>query len=146
MKFITLLISFLVICSLTACSVENTQTNTTISSERPSVATQGATDIKYPPFSVVKSGAGYMYRIYDDNTLVEENYSAREPKIHYVTDTMIYITVQTGTGQSTNWGVFYDYESNMRSNTFSWVLDYSESKVIIGEPDKIVIQSIFGND
>ena len=45
--------------------------------------------------------------------------------------------------QSTNWGFFYDYATDIRSENFSWILDYSEEIVVLGMPDRIIVRRIF---
>lgn len=147
MKAYTILVALFLVCCLVGCNATTTQgveTSSPIATDNPNA--QSTTPAEPMPFSITKSGNGYVYRIYNKNILVEENFSAKEPTVHYITDSLIYVTVQTGTGQSTNWGFFYDYSSNRRSNTFIWVLDFTESKVVVGYPDKVVVQSIFDRD
>lgn len=139
------MVALLLVCCLVGCNTTaNPKAETLFSSATDNQSTPPA---EYAPFSTAKSSdGGYIYRIYDGNTLVEEKYSFREPSCQYVTDTLIFVTVQTGTGRSTNWGFFYDFSSHTRSNTFYWVLDFTESKVITGDPDKVVVESIFADD
>lgn len=150
MKKLTILIALLLVCSLVGCKstkpreTENPGVQTTTPKETENKDTQPIAPEEHEPFSIVKTDRGYIYRIYNNNVLVEEEYVARkEPQCHYLTDSIIHVTVQTGTGQSTNWGFFYDYATNRRSETFQWVLDYTESIVALGHKDRVVIRSIF---
>ena len=43
--------------------------------------------------------------------------AVKEPACYYITDSLIHVTAQAGTGRSTNWGFFYDYAANKRSAT-----------------------------
>lgn len=148
MKVLTILVTLLLVCVLIGCQAvkkpKKTENQGTQATENTDI--QSSMCEEHSPFSTTKADKGYIYRIYNKNVLIEEAYVAvKEPICHYITDSLIYVTVQTGTGQSTNWGFFYDYATNKRSETFQWVLDYTESKVITGHPDKVVVQSIFDN-
>lgn len=153
MKKLTILIVLLLICSLVGCKsskpreTENPGVQATTPKEAENKDTQPTAPEEHEPFSITKADLGYIYRIYNNNVLVEEEYVAiKEPQCHYLTDSIIYVTVQAGTGQSTNWGFFYDYATNRRSETFRYILGYTESLVATGSLDGVVIQSIFNDD
>ena len=156
MKVLKTLILLLLVYSLVGCRTaenpkelqnpsaqdaesRNTQPTTTSAAESEAIQSTS-------PFSISKANKGYIYRIYNNNALIEEQYVAvKEPTCHYITDSLIYVTVQTGTGKSTNWGFFYDYAANKRSATFQWVLSYTKALVALGNKDSIIIRSIFDN-
>ena len=145
MKVLTMLLVLFFISSLMGCQAAKMSEGIGEQSAQTSENrnTQHAAPGTYVPFSIEKVDKEYIYRIYDDNVLADEGTSAREPICHYITDSLIYVSAQTGTGQSTNWGFFYDYVANRRSETFHWVLNYTESIVALGDPDKVIIRSIF---
>ena len=143
MKKLTILIALLLVCSLVGCKTnkpketENQGVQATTPKETENKDTQPTAPEEHEPFSITKADLGYIYRMYNNNVLVEEEYVAiKEPQCHYLTDSIIYVTVQAGTGQSANWGFFYDYATNRRS----------ESLVATGSLDGVVIQSIFNDD
>lgn len=145
-KVLIILLALLLACSLVGCQMveEPKETGNQGTQTTENTNMQHTVPEAYEPFSITKAGKGYIYRIYNNNVLVEEEYVAvKKPACHYITDTLIHVTVQTGTGKSTNWGFFYDYAANKRSETFQWVLNYTESVVALGRRDKVVIRSIF---
>lgn len=99
--------------------------------------------IECEPFILTKAEKGYCYQFYENKELIEEGILLKEPSINYVTNSLMCVIAQTGTGRSTNWGLFYDYSAENWSEKFRWILDYTEAKVIVGYPDKIVVRSIF---
>lgn len=154
MKVITTLIALLLVCSLASCQttekpkeLQNPSTQDTESRNTHPTTIDGAEDEEMhttSPFSISKTDKGYVYRIYNNNVLIEEQYVAvKEPACYYITDSLIHVTAQAGTGRSTNWGFFYDYATNKRSATFQWVLDYTKSLVALGHMDRVIIRSIF---
>ena len=150
MKKLTILIALLLVCSFVGCKsskpreTENPGVQATTPKEAENKDTQPTAPEEHEPFSITKADLGYIYRIYNNNVLVEEEYVARkEPTCLYLTDSLIHVTVQAGTGRSTNWGFFYDYTTNKRSETFKHILGYTESLVATGRADRVIIQSIF---
>ena len=156
MKVITTLIALLLVCSLASCQttekpkeLQNPSIQDTESRNTHPTTIDGAEDEEIhstSPFSISKTDKGYIYRIYNNNVLIEEQYVAvKEPACYYITDSLIHVTAQAGTGRSTNWGFFYDYAANKRSATFQWVLDYTKSLVALGHIDRVIVRSIFDN-
>lgn len=144
MKYIITVIVLFLLCNSSGCFAVKEQGVKDIVTEKTEVKNLQVTDsVGFEPFCIKKSEKGYVYQIYNDNALVEEGETRKEPTVQHVTDSVIYVAEQTGTGKSTNWGFFYDYSSNMRSDTFTWVLDYTETIVIIGNKDKLILRHIF---
>ena len=143
MKGLTILLTSLLVCGLAGCKAAETPNRA--ETQTAQIAESEGTQ-KYEPFSINKADKGYVYRIYNNNVLIEEQYVAvKEPTCHYLSDSLIYVTVQTGTGKSTNWGFFYDYAANKRSETFYWVLNYTETIVALGKKDRVIIRSVFND-
>ena len=91
----------------------------------------------------------YSYKIFDQkgNVLFGDDRCAQEPRIEKVTDRVYSVTVQAGTGLSTNWAVFCDMESRRVSDPFHYVLMSQGDYVIYVARDNgqtsIVVENIF---
>lgn len=117
----------------------------------PTEATQSATLIESTNiYDIYKIGFNYNYRIFNkkgDIKLEREN-ETRCPYFTMLTDSLLEVKCQTGTGQSTNWAYYYDYEKDIISETYSYVLSSTNTLVahinlnINGKPI-LIIQSIF---
>ena len=66
----------------------------------------------------------YSYKITakNGNILFFDDNSQREPHIDQVNTNIFSVTIQTGTGRSTNWAVFCDVENGKTSQTYRYVL------------------------
>ncbi len=91
----------------------------------------------------------FSYKITDKNgdVLFSKENVSREPDIEKVNTYILGLTVQTGTGLSTNWAVFCDVENSKVSETFQYVLMAQGNYVIYvnyenGE-HSIIVQNIF---
>ncbi|MBE7013490.1 MAG: hypothetical protein E7416_05425 [Ruminococcaceae bacterium] len=90
----------------------------------------------------------YSYEITDKNgkVLLYDN-SAREPKIEQVNTNVLGVSIQTGTGLSTNWAIYCDVEKSQISETFNYVLGAQGDYVIYANLENskhsIVVQNIF---
>ena len=115
-------------------TIESAETQST----QPTVAAPGER------YRLTKEGFMTVFQLFDSkgNLIMEEKYP-KEPEIIEVNENIIRFTYQAGTGLSTQWGYFYDYAQDRRSETFMWILDQTESNVILGDPDGIEIRSIF---
>lgn len=91
----------------------------------------------------------YSYKIYDQkgNVLFGDDRCPQEPRIEKVTDRVYSVTVQAGTGLSTNWAVFCDVENSRVSETFHYVLMAQGDYVVyVAREDgqtSIVVENIF---
>lgn len=91
----------------------------------------------------------YSYKIFDrtGNVLFGDDRCPQEPRIEKVTDRVYSVTVQAGTGLSTNWAVFCDMESRRVSEPFHYVLMCQGDYVIYVARDNgqtsIVVENIF---
>lgn len=105
---------------------------------------------KQAAYSVVQNeDQTYSYKIFDrkGNVLFGDDRCAQEPRIEKQTDHIYCVTVQAGTGLSTNWAVFCDVESSRVSETFHYVLMAQGDYVIYvareNEQTSIVVENIF---
>jgi len=81
------------------------------------------------------------------NVLFSKNDLRREPHVEEVNDHTLSLTVQTGTGLSTNWAVYCDVENSLVSETFHYVLLSQKDYVVYADyqdgQHKIVVQNLF---
>ena len=96
-------------------------------------------------FEVIEKGYGGWCRYVDANGDVIEERLLRPPFITMITDEMLCLTVQEGTGLITQWGFFYDCATSTRSETFKWVLDASGDKVILWDGDGVIVRGIYND-
>lgn len=91
----------------------------------------------------------YTYQVVDKNgsILYRENLAAREPTPAQVSDHVVGLTVQAGTGLSTNWAVYCDVENSRVSDIFQYVLLAQGDYVLFVNYENgeysIIVQNIF---
>ncbi|MBQ2730092.1 MAG: hypothetical protein IJF69_04900 [Clostridia bacterium] len=92
----------------------------------------------------------YTYTIYDRNgDVIFKDSNWREPEISMVSDDIVELCIQTGTGLSTNWAIFFDVETGEQSETYHHVFGAEGDYVIFGDYDSetdersIVVQNVF---
>lgn len=76
----------------------------------------------------------YDYVIKDKNNtiLISDKGVSKEPKINVINDNLLRVSVQTGTGISTQWTVYCDVNSGKVSDTYYSVLgEYAENVVFV---------------
>ena len=115
--------------------------------------TSGHTDATFDIsqcYSVTYNGDfTYSYQVTDQqgNVLLCDDHSTREPSIEQVNTNILGVTIQTGTGLSTNWAIYCDVEKGQISETFQYVLGAQDDYVIYVTYENgqhgIVVQDIF---
>ena len=91
----------------------------------------------------------YSYKVFAQNgdVLFSDDRSPREPRIDQVSDSIFSVTIQAGTGRSTNWAVFCDVENSKVSETFHYVLGSQGDYVVCAGYKEgkrfIIVQNIF---
>ena len=94
----------------------------------------------------------YSYEItdYKGRILDYEDNLTREPKRQIVNTDVVGISVQTGTGLSTNYAQYYDLENSEISKTFYYVLAAEDDYVVCADyrdgEHYIVVQDIFDKE
>jgi len=94
----------------------------------------------------------YSYEItdYKGKILDCEDNLTREPKRQKVSTDVVGISVQTGTGLSTNYAKYYDLENSKISETFYYVLAAEDGYVVCADyrddEHYIVVQDIFDKE
>lgn len=101
-------------------------------------------------YSITKNDdATYAYQVVDQNgkVLFSKDDATREPKVEQVNSHILGLTVQTGTGLSTNWAVYCDVENSKVSETFQYVLMAQGDYVIYANYENgehsVIVQNIF---
>ena len=91
----------------------------------------------------------YSYKIIAKNgdILFSDDRSPKEPHVDQVSDNIFSVSIQTGTGRSTNWAVFCDVENGKTSETYQYVLGAQDNYVFyVAFEDgthRLVVQDIF---
>lgn len=105
---------------------------------------------KSPYFEVINDGWNYDVYIYDiDGEVFFCDRMEKVPQVSLISDSIVELCVQAGTGLSTNWAMFFDVENGTVSETFQYVLGAEDNYVIFGDYDSetdqryIVVQNIF---
>ncbi len=94
----------------------------------------------------------YSYEItdYKGRILDYEDNLTREPKRQKVSSDVVGISVQTGTGLSTNYATYFDLENSKISEIFYYVLSAKDDYVVYGDYRNgehfIVVQDIFDKE
>ncbi len=107
--------------------------------------------IEEDPFYTIyrNSDITYSYQIIDKNgfVLISENHTSREPHIEQVHSDVYGVTVQTGTGRSTNWAIYCDVQNSKISETYSYVMATKGDYVVFVDYRNgdhfVIVQDIF---
>lgn len=137
-KYLFVFLALCLVLSFSACDALNTTSETEDSSPRTSF------------YSIsTNEDLTYSYQIVDKNgnVLFSDNHSQREPHIEQISDDVYSVTIQAGTGLSTNWAVYCDVKNSRVSETFQYVLGAQGDCVIWAnyKDDKhfVTVQNIF---
>lgn len=100
-------------------------------------------------YSAYKFDNRYYYKITSKDGSVREDVhdTVKLPNFNMLTDTLLEVKSQTGTGQSTNWAVYYDAEADKISNHFYYVMATNGELVAHCKLEEnnigVVVQNIF---
>ncbi len=76
-------------------------------------------------------GLNFSYTVYGNNgKVLDEGESQKEPVFASAGEDILRMTVQTGTGLSTNYAVFYDLKNGEVSDTYHYVLTAENGYVV----------------
>lgn len=132
MKKVLLALSCFFFCLLCSCS-QLTQNNS---------SSQIVSETEY--YQILKVSSGFQYKVFDKNrNIIEQGTATRPPQITVLDNSLLKFSLQTGTGLSTQWGFYYNINTNQKSQKFICVYDEYNNKVAYGLQKKIVIQNIF---
>ena len=99
-------------------------------------------------YLITEENGLFSYTIYDEkmNAVRAEDNLTKRPEISMVSDCVISVTEQAGTGIATSFTYYYDVENNRFSNTYQGVFDQRDDLVIYATYDKVIIRDIFIDD
>ncbi len=119
-------------------------------SPEEAVLVEISTDVNHPYIQIQRNeDLSFNYTVYDqkETVLYRLDKYHREPKIWDSSPTVCGLVVQTGTGLSTNWAVFFDVEHSKVSETFYYVLASQDDYVVYANSEEgkhyIVVQNMF---
>ena len=95
-------------------------------------------------YRIIQSDFWYVH-ILDRNhdTVRIEGPFYKEPRVLIVSDNLLRITVQAGTGRGSIWGYYYDIEKDVSSQVFYWIYDQYDGMVAYGYVSKVIVRDIF---
>lgn len=96
-------------------------------------------------FKIMLSDNLYYCEIYDENNNIVKSDGPfnRLPKISISDDNFVKLTVQAGTGISTQWGYYYDIKKDCFSRIFYSIFDEYNDRMIFRDKNKIIVRDIF---
>lgn len=128
----------------------------------------GCLSIAYTPLTGYKDGAAeasnthvlitqsanfiYSYEIigHDGHVIERVDDLTREPREQYVSEDVVGVVIQPGTGLSTNYAVYYDLKTGAVSETFHYVLTAKKNYVVCVEHRDgeclLIVQDIFDKE
>lgn len=100
-------------------------------------------------YSVSRNGAFYAYWVANENWhIMLADFNTREPAIRFISEDILSLSVQTGTGASTRWTAYCDIGSSTVSKTYMYVLGEYRNNVIYCDYQDgehfIKVRDIFG--
>jgi len=95
-------------------------------------------------YKIIRSDFMYYYYIFNKNhdVIQSDGPFSRQPHISIVND-YVKFTLQAGTGIGTQWGFYYDTESDLFSQIFQCIYDQYNGMVAYGDMNKVVVRDIF---
>lgn len=99
-------------------------------------------------YTITRNDNFYNYYIYDSNHNIvkREHKLSKKPNIAMTDSNLLKITVQAGTGKGTQWGYFYNINTNEFSDIYYCIYDQYKNKVAYGEVNKVIVTDIFVKD
>lgn len=96
-------------------------------------------------YKIIESDYLYYYEIYGENNNIVKSDGPfnRLPKISLPEENLIKLTVQAGTGISTQWGYYYDIKRDCFSRIFYSIFDEYNGRMIHRDREKIIVRDIF---
>lgn len=94
---------------------------------------------------IIKYNNLYYYEISDEDGCIVKSEGSfnRQPKITFVNEYLLKVTIQAGTGLSTSWGYYYNFKTDVFSKVFYGIYDEYNEKVAYRATDGIIIRNIF---
>ena len=133
---------------LTGCTQDDISNVATTSGETtPSDAeTNALVDESY--YRIWEEDGLFSFAIYDKekNVVQLSEKRTKQPDITMISDNILCVTEQAGTGIATCSTYYYDVENNRLSDVYQAVLNQANGLVVYAEYNKIIICDIFGDN
>ena len=103
-------------------------------------------------YKLVRQGdLAFKYFVFDaDGEMLDSEISAKEPYFKAIGKYLMQLSVQTGTGISTNYAKYYDLKNSKTSETFNYVLTAKDNYVVCADYRNgkhiIIVQDIFDKE
>lgn len=96
-------------------------------------------------YKITRSDLIYEYCLFDlDHNIVKiEGSLSKAPHISVNDENIVTVTYQAGTGIGTQWGYFYDAESNAFSQVFHSIFDQYGRSFVYADKEKLVVRNMF---
>lgn len=87
----------------------------------------------------------YYYDLFDEfgNIIKHECTFMDEPNISLISDSIVKVSVQSGTGRSTQWTYYYNVKDSLFSPVFYYTLNERANLVAYFDGQKIIIRDVF---
>ena len=100
---------------------------------------------------IQKDDSTFDYNVFDtDGEILDSETSVRPPYFKAIGDYLMQLSVQTGTGISTNYAKYYDLKNSKTSETFNYVLTAKDNYVVCADYRNgkhiIIVQDIFDKE
>lgn len=139
-KFVVIVFICNLLIALTACTSFSSETSSMFSTN----VTKNETIEENEHYAIYYSDFMYSYYIFDKNHhIVKSDTSSSMPHIMVLDDSLIRVTIQSGTGIETQWGYYYNLKNDTFSEIFHCIYDQTNDKVAFGGLNKVIIQDIY---
>ena len=98
-------------------------------------------------YKILYLNSMFYYYIFDEShdVVKSDGPLIKQPRISMVNKHLVKFTLQTGTGLGTQWGYYYDTQTDIISQVFNSIYDQLNDKVAYGGSKKVIIRDIFSN-
>ena len=136
---------------LCLCGCKNGNTQNINEDTAPVKNTVDSYDISKFYKVIQKDDSTFDYNVFDtDGEILDSETSVRLPSFKATGDYLMQLSVQTGTGLSTNYAKYYDLKNRKTSETFHYVLTAKDNYVVCADYRNgkhiIIVQDIFDKE
>ena len=136
---------------LCLCGCKNGNTQNINEDTAPVKNTVDSYDISKFYKVIQKDDSTFDYNVFDtDGEILDSETSVRLPSFKATGDYLMQLSVQTGTGLSTNYAKYYDLKNSKTSETFHYVLTAKDNYVVCADYRNgehiIIVQDIFDKE
>ena len=136
---------------LCLCGCKNGNTQNINEDTAPVKNTVDSYDISKFYKVIQKDDSTFDYNVFDtEGEILDSETSVRLPSFKATGDYLMQLSVQTGTGISTNYAKYYDLKNSKTSKTFNYVLTAKDNYVVCADYRNgkhiIIVQDIFDKE